>query len=183
MFGLGDDDEDIDIDDEIERDVDDLDEDAEDAAGIDLFADNFDRDYGRQDDDNYGGRDIDDEGEYDEMDIAERRQLEARLNRRDRELARQRRLPNAFLADEDDDGQIDLTKQPRRRRHRYDEEQGDIDMDDIMDEELSLEALQDVKAASLTDWVALPAVHRTIAREFKAFLTEYVDDHGTSVYG
>jgi DNA replication licensing factor MCM2 len=183
MFQLGDDDEDVDIDEEIARDVDDLDEDAEDAAGIDLFADNFDRDYERPDDDNYGGRDIDDEGEYDDMDIAERRQLEARLNRRDRELARQRRLPNAFLADEDDDGQIDLTKQPRRRRHRYDEEQGDIDMDDIMDEELSLEALQDVKAASLTDWVALPAVHRTIAREFKAFLTEYVDDHGTSVYG
>jgi len=183
MFGLGDDDEDDEIDEEIARDVDDLDEDAEDAAGIDLFADNFDRDYDRPDDDNYGGRDIDDEGEYDDMDIAERRQLEARLNRRDRELARQRRLPNAFLADEDDDGQIDLTKQPRRRRHRYDEEPGDIDMDDIMDEELSLEPLQDVKAASLTDWVALPAVHRTIAREFKAFLTEYEDDHGTSVYG
>ena len=184
MFGLGDDDEeDVDIDEEIARDVDDLDEDAEDAAGIDLFTDTFDRDYERSDNNYYGGRDIDDVGEYDDMDIGERRQLEARLNRRDRELARQRRLPSAFLADEDEDGQVDLTKQPRRRRHRYDEEQGDVDMDDIMDEELSLEALQDVKAASLTDWVALPAVHRSIAREFKAFLTEYVDEHGTSVYG
>lgn len=183
MFGMGDEEDEEDIDDQIARDVDDLDEDAEDAAGIDLFADNFERDYERPVDDSYGGRDIDDEGEYEDMDIAERRQLEARLNRRDRELARQRALPNAFLADEDEDGQIDLTKQPRRRRHRYDEEQGDIDMEDIMDEELSLEALQDVKAASLTDWVALPAVHRTIAREFKAFLTEYVDENGTSVYG
>lgn len=182
MFGLGDEDDEEDLDDQIARDVDDLDEDAEDAAGIDLFADNFERDYERPEDDTYGGRDIDDD-EYDDMDIAERRALEARLNRRDRELARQRGLPNAFLADEDEDGQVDLTKQPRRRRHRYDEEQGDIDMEDIMDEELSLEALQDVKAASLTDWVALPAVHRTIAREFKAFLTEYVDEQGTSVYG
>jgi len=182
MFGLEDDDEE-DLEEQIARDVDDLDEDAEDAAGIDLFADNFDRDYERPDDDNYGGRDIDDEGDFDDMDIGERRQLEARLNRRDRELARQRRLPNAFLADEEDEAEIVLSKQPRRRRHRYDEEQGDIDMEDIMDEELSLEALQDVKAPSLTDWVALPAVHRTIAREFKAFLTEYVDEHGTSVYG
>jgi len=182
MFGLEDDDEE-DLEEQIARDVDDLDEDAEDAAGIDLFADNFDRDYERPNDDNYGGRDIDDEGDFDDMDIGERRQLEARLNRRDRELARQRRLPNAFLADEEDEAQIVLSKQPRRRRHRYDEEQGDIDMEDIMDEELSLEALQDVKAPSLTDWVALPAVHRTIAREFKAFLTEYVDENGTSVYG
>ena len=182
MFGIEDDDEE-DLDDQIARDVDDLDEDAEDAAGIDLFADNFDRDYERPDDDNYDGRDIDDEGDYNDMDIGERRQLEARLNRRDRELARQRRMPNAFLADEEDESEIILSKQPRRRRHRYDEEQGDIDMEDIMDEELSLEALQDVKAPSLTDWVALPAVHRTISREFKAFLTEYVDEHGTSVYG
>ena len=182
MFGLEDDDEE-DLEEQIARDVDDLDEDAEDAAGIDLFADNFDRDYERPNDDNYGGRDIDDEGDFDDMDIGERRQLEARLNRRDRELARQRRLPNAFLADDEDEAQIVLSKQPRRRRHRYDEEQGDIDMEDIMDEELSLEALQDVKAPSLTDWVALPAVHRTIAREFKAFLTEYVDENGTSVYG
>jgi DNA replication licensing factor MCM2 len=171
-------------DDEILRDIDDLDEDAEDEAGIDLFADNFERDYELRENDNYGGRDIDDEGDYEELDVADRRRLEARLNARDRELARQRALPNAYLADEDDGDVYDLTKQPRRRRHRYDEEQDDIDMqDNIMEEELSLEALQDVKAASLTDWVALPAVHRTIAREFKSFLTEYTDENGISVYG
>merc|ERR1711881_698661 len=78
---------------------------------------------------------------------------------------------------------LDLTRQPRRRRHRYDEDQDDMDMENIMDEELSLEALQDVKAASLSDWIAMPAVHRTIAREFKSFLTEFIDENGTSVYG
>jgi DNA replication licensing factor MCM2 len=171
-------------DDEILRDIDDLDEDAEDEAGIDLFDDNFERDYERRENDNYGGRDIDDEGDYDELDVGERRRLDARMNARDREIARQRALPNAYLADEDDGDAFDLTRQPRRRRHRYDEEQDDIDMqDNIMEEELSLEALQDVKAASLTDWVALPSVHRTIAREFKSFLTEYTDDNGISVYG
>lgn len=157
---------------------------AEDEDGIDLFADNFERDYRSREDDAYGGADIDDEGDYDELDVAARRQLEARLNKRDRELARRRRMPAAFLQDEEEDGELDLTRQPRRRRHHYDEEQEDEDMqDDIMEEELSLETLQDVKASSLTDWVALPAVHRTISREFKSFLTEYTDEHGTSVYG
>jgi DNA replication licensing factor MCM2 len=179
MFPPGEDD------DEIVEDIDDLEEDAEDADGIDLFAEDFiERDYEQRENDTYGGQDIDDEGDYDAMDVAERRRLEARLNARDRELARQRAFNNAYLADEDDDGAFDLTRQPRRRRHRYDEEQDDVDMhDNIMEEEMSLEALQDVKAASLTDWVAMPAVHRTIAREFKTFLTEYTDDNGTSVYG
>lgn len=157
---------------------------AEDEAGIDLFADNFERDYRKRENDAYVGADIDDEGDYDELDAGTRRQLEARLNKRDRELARQRRMPAAFLQDEDDDAGLDLTRQPRRRRHHYDEDQEDEEMaDDIMEEELSLETLQDVKASSLTDWVSLPAVYRTIFREFKSFLTEYTDDNGTSVYG
>lgn len=183
MHALPEDEDDEDPDDEIMRDIDDFDEDAEDAAGIDLFADNFERDYRTVENDTYGGRDIDDEGDFDEMDIAERRQLEARLNRRDRQLARERARPGAFLPEDEDDDMVDLTKQPRRRRHAYDETQDDFDMDNIMDEELSLEALGDIKAPSITDWVALPNVHRTIAREFKSFLTEYTDDNGISVYG
>ncbi|KAH9845871.1 DNA replication licensing factor mcm2 [Teratosphaeria destructans] len=178
-----DEDDNLDPEDELIQDIDDVDEMAEDDAGIDLFGDNFDRDYDRADDQGYRGADIDDEGDYDEMDLAQRRQLEARLNRRDRELARQRNMPAAFLPDDEEDVG-DLTRQPRRRRHRYDEDQDDEMMaDDIMNEELSLEALADVKAASLTDWVAQPAVHKTIAREFKSFLTEYTDQNGTSVYG
>lgn len=157
---------------------------AEDEDGIDLFADNFEKDYKARENDRYGGADIDDEGEYDTLDATTRRQLEARLNKRDRELARRRRMPAAFMQDEDDDADMDLTRQPRRRRHHYDEDQEDEDMaDDIMEEELSLETLQDVKASCLTDWVAQPAVYRTIFREFKSFLTEYTDEHGTSVYG
>jgi DNA replication licensing factor MCM2 len=186
VFPQGDDLDDdgaLDPEDDLIQDLDDADEMAEDEAGIDLFGDNFDRDYNRAEDGGYRGRMIDDEDEYDAMDPAARRQLEARLNRRDRELAQQRNMPAAFLQDEEEDV-MDLTRQPRRRRHRYDEDQDDIDMyEDIMNEELSLEALADVKAASLTDWVANPAVHKTIAREFKNFLTEYTDATGTSIYG
>ncbi|KAK4498111.1 hypothetical protein PRZ48_010767 [Zasmidium cellare] len=176
-------DDNLDPEEDLIQDIDDVDEMAEDDAGIDLFGDNFDRDYDRGDDVGYRGADIDDDEDYDTLDPAARRQLEARLNRRDREIARERQVPNAFLPDEDEDV-MDLTRQPRRRRHRFDEEQDDIDMhEDILNEELSLEALGDIKAASLTDWVSQPAVHKTIAREFKAFLTEYTDATGTSVYG
>ncbi|KAF2152754.1 MCM-domain-containing protein [Myriangium duriaei CBS 260.36] len=172
--------------DDLIPDLEDAEELMEEDAGIDLFGDNYDRDYRRRENDVndfYEARGLDDEEEYDDMDLAARRQLDARLNRRDRELALARGRPNAFLPDEEDDV-ADLTRQPRRRRHRYDEEQDDMDMvEDIMTEELSAEALADVKAASLTDWVVQPAVHRTIAREFKSFLTEYVDTQGVSVYG
>lgn len=179
-----DDDDGLDLDRDLIGDIDDADEMAEDEDGIDLFADNFERDYQQRENDNYGGAEIDDEGEYEELDPAKRRELEQRMRKRDAELARRRRMPAAFLHDEDEDMEMDLTRQPRRRRHRYDEEQEDDDMaDDIMDEELSLETLQDIKASSLTDWVALPAVYRSIFREFKSFLTEYTDDNGISVYG
>ena len=178
------DDDPMDPDRELIGDIDDADEMAEDEDGIDLFADNFERDYKKRENDAYVGADIDDEGDFDEMDPAQRRELERRLRKRDQELARRRRMPAAFLQDEDEDMEMDLTRQPRRRRHQYDEDQEDEDMmEDIMDEELSLETLQDVKASSLTDWVALPAVYRTIFREFKSFLTEYTDETGISVYG
>ena len=185
MLPMDDDDDDDGLgpDDELIGDIDDVDELAEDEDGIDLFADNFEKDERAREEQNYEGPDIDDEGDYEELDLASRRQLEARLNKRDSELARRRRMPAAFMQDDEDDG-IDLTRQPRRRRHAYDEDPDDMDMeDDIMDTELSLEGLQDVKAASLTDWIALPAVMKTIAREFKSFLTEYIDAAGISVYG
>ncbi|KAH8893236.1 MCM-domain-containing protein [Thozetella sp. PMI_491] len=185
-FGHDDDDEaevDEGIDDapELQDDLDDLEEMAENE--VDLFRDGFERDYHDQDDNYYEGIDLDDEGDYEGMDIGERRRLDAQLNRRDREVARRQRGPAAFLTGEDEDGDIDLTAQPRRRRHRYDEDP-DEDMDaDIMDEELSLEALGDIKAANLSDWLSLPNVQKGVKREFKEFLTQFIDENGISVYG
>lgn len=174
----------LDAEDDLIGDIDDVDEMAEDEDGIDLFGDNFMNDEReRRDQDTYQGRMIDDEGEYEELDAAARRQLDARLNKRDRELAARRRMPAAFMPDDDEDAGIDLTKQPRRRRHHYDDDE-DMDMDEnIMEEELSLETLQDVKASNITEWVTNPPVMKSIAREFKSFLTEYIDANGTSVYG
>ncbi|KAL4783198.1 MCM2/3/5 family-domain-containing protein [Aspergillus varians] len=176
-----DDDED-ERDEEAELDIDDIEEMAEDEDGIDLFGDTFERDYRSGKEDRYRGRYIDDGDDQEEIDIGTRRELESRLDRRDRELARRRRMPAAFLQD-DEDGDIDLTQQPRRRRHAYDEDRDDIEMVDDGLEELSLEELVDIKSANITDWVTQPQVLRSIYREFKAFLTEFTDPTGSSVYG
>ena len=69
------DDDGLDPDRELIGDIDDADEMAEDEDGIDLFADNFERDYQKRENDTYGGADIDDEGEYEELDPAKRREL------------------------------------------------------------------------------------------------------------
>ncbi|KAL2867284.1 MCM DNA helicase complex subunit MCM2 [Aspergillus lucknowensis] len=169
-------------DEEGELDIDDIEEMAEDEDGIDLFGDTFDRDYRSTKDDRYAGAYINDEEDQEELDIGTRRELDARLDRRDRELARRRRMPAAFLQD-DEDGDIDLTAQPRRRRHAYDEDRDDIEMVDDGLEELSLEEMVDIKSANITDWVTQPQVLRSIYREFKAFLTEFTDPTGSSVYG
>ncbi|BCS22080.1 MCM DNA helicase complex subunit MCM2 [Aspergillus puulaauensis] len=176
-----DDDED-ERDEEAELDIDDIEEMAEDEDGIDLFGDTFDRDYRSGKEDRYRGRYIDDGDDQEEIDIGARRELEARLDRRDLELSRRRRMPAAFLQD-DEDGDIDLTQQPRRRRHAYDEDRDDIEMVDNGLEELSLEELVDIKSSNITDWVTQPQVLRSIYREFKAFLTEFTDPTGSSVYG
>lgn len=130
--------------------------------------------------DQYETTNIDDE-EYDDLDVAERRRLEAQLNRRDA-MAR-RRMPAAFLNNDEDD-EMDLRQQPRRRRHAYDEDpEEDIMMDGLADEELSLEQLGDIKAVNVSDWLSHPNVYRSVAMHFKNFLLEYTDEHGSSVYG
>jgi DNA replication licensing factor MCM2 len=179
-----DDDLDRDEEDELAGDIDDIEELAEDEDGIDLFADGYERDYRNAQEDQYRGEYIDDDEDQAEIDMASRRQLDARMNKRDRELTRRRRMPAAFLQDEDEDMNMDLSRQVRRRRHHYDEDRDDMDMqDDILEEELSLEEMSDVKAANLTEWILQPQVMRTIGREFKAFMTEFIDSSGRSVYG
>ncbi|OAQ60255.1 DNA replication licensing factor mcm2 [Pochonia chlamydosporia 170] len=178
--GVEDDDE-VEEEAEIQDDIDDLDEMADDD--VDLFREGFEADYRSREDDAYERMGLDDDGDFDDMDLGDRRRLEAQLNRRDKEVARRQRIPAAFLPGDDDDGEIDLTAQPHRRRHHYDEDPDDAMDADIMDEELSLEALGDVKAANLTEWVSQPPVQRTVKREFKAFLTSYTDASGSSVYG
>jgi DNA replication licensing factor MCM2 len=82
---------------------------------------------------------------YDDLDPETRRQVEAQLNRRDRELARRGGLqrPPAFLDSEDEP---EFTLPARRRRHYDSEPAYSMDGSDaMMDEEISAEALGDIK--------------------------------------
>jgi len=88
---------------------------------------------------------IDDENIYDDLDPEMRRQVEAKLNRRDRELAKRGGLqrPPAFLDSEDEP---EFTLPARRRRHYDSEPAYSMDGSDaMMDEEISAEALGDIK--------------------------------------
>ncbi|KAF3932255.1 hypothetical protein ABW19_dt0202174 [Dactylella cylindrospora] len=178
--------DDIEEDDQVEaedgfQDLDDLDELAEDEDGIDLMA-YAEEDYASDPlKDQYEEEGIDD-AEYAALNPGDRRLIDERMTRRDRNIARARGMPAAFLNDDDDDD--NLLDQPRRRRHIYNSYDEPLDNEDIGDQELTLEALADVKSSSLPEWIALPAVQRSIAREFNSFLLEFVDPvTNVSVYG
>lgn len=85
--------------------------------------------------------------------------------------------------DEDDpDGGL-LAGMKRRTRRQYDERKLADDAEGILDDELPLEDLGDIKADSIAEWIATDAVQRSIKKHFKDFLLTYVDDHAHSVYG
>ncbi len=176
--------------DEIVDDVEDIDDLDERADEIDLFDDNLERDYvARAEADKYASSDIDD-NQYADMDIATRRRIDRALDVRDRLVQQSRARGNEFMDDEDEDGeeqeldQYGLPVQKRRARNQYDE---DFDMSDTeidpLAEEITLDALADIKAPSIQEWILEPAVSRSIARELKSFLTEFTNAEGKSVYG
>nr|AAB94861.1 DNA replication licensing factor [Aspergillus nidulans] len=167
-------------DEEAELDIDDIEEMAEDEDGIDLFGDTFERDYRGGKDDRYRHDTLTTMSKKKSTLVPDESWRLAWIEEIENLLGR--RMPAAFLQD-DEDGDIDLTAQPRRRRHAYDEDRDDIEMADDGLEELSLEELVDIKSSNITDWVTQPQVLRSIYREFKAFLTEFTDPTGSSVYG
>lgn len=46
-----------------------------------------------------------------------------------------------------------------------------------------MEDLADIKAKSIGEWIAIEPVRRTVAKSFRAFLMEFTDQDGVSVYG
>ncbi|CAZ81649.1 unnamed protein product [Tuber melanosporum] len=174
---LMDDDDDDELD---EHDgIQDLEDMEEEMDGEDLMQD-MERDYTQNLVlDQYETTNIDDEGEYDELSAAEVRRLNKQMDMRDNMA---RRMPSAFYSIDEEDDEMDLSNQVRRRRHHFDEDPQD-DMDNVMDEELSLEQLGDIKASSIADWLTVPNIYRSVAVHFKNFLLEYTDDVGSSVYG
>ncbi|KAL7410303.1 MCM2/3/5 family-domain-containing protein [Mrakia frigida] len=163
----------------------------EDGDGEDLFGDGMRDDYESNPDlDTYSQADIDDVNDFGQMSMRERREAEREMEKRDRgatggRAARRSRAP-AFLQQSDDEdegegGLLDGVDSRRRRRH-YDERRPEDDMEGEEDE-IPFQDLGDIKANSINEWVAIPAVQRSIVRHFKNFLMTYVDENGASVYG
>lgn len=162
----------------------DMDDEMEEATGRDLIGDDMMDDYReRPEEDNYDEVGIDDDGDQRELDIGQRRALESAMSARD-SMRRSTQGTNLDLSDEDADGDegddIDMVDLPSRRRRRYSDEEPRLEGETA---DLTYEELGDIKAQSLLEWISSPVVTRSIARELKTFLLEFVDDHGRSVYG
>ncbi|KAH8108108.1 MCM-domain-containing protein [Cristinia sonorae] len=177
------------------RDVEDEEADDADDDGEDLFGEEMDNDYAEnQALDRYSDADINDEEEISDLTAAQRRAAEAAMARRDRQgrrggrAARRARYPGFMDESDEDDMDEDmsgsglLSGMRRRTRRQYDERRDMDDMDGVEDE-LPLEQLSDIKAKSIVEWIANERVRRTIVRHFRQFLTTYIDESGSSVYG
>nr|XP_019045031.1 minichromosome maintenance protein 2 [Kwoniella bestiolae CBS 10118]OCF23961.1 minichromosome maintenance protein 2 [Kwoniella bestiolae CBS 10118] len=166
-------------------------DDDEDEDGEDLFNDRMMEDYDANDQlDTYSQADLDDRSSVAEMTRGERLAAERAMDRRDRGLSGRRagrrdHMP-AFLQSDDEDmdglGEGPLAGiNTRRRRRQYDERMDEDDAGE--EEEMSLEHLGDVKAASIAEWVSIDSVRRAVQKHFRSFLMTYVDENGQSVYG
>ncbi|KAF7315586.1 DNA helicase [Mycena indigotica] len=175
-----------------ERDaVQNIDDDEDDAEGEDLFGEGMVNDYTTNElQDQYSDGDINDEEDLEELTMAERRIVEARMARRDRREAGGRRAGarrrGQFIDDDDMDGgdedEEELGRMARRTRRQYDERRDIDDMEGI-EGEIPYEQLADIKDSSIAEWVARDLVRRSIAKHFRQFLTTHTDEHHASVYG
>lgn len=158
--------------------------------------------------DRYSDTGLDDENEFGSMTAAQRRAAEAEIARRQRaggrvgpggRAAARRRGPGFIDDDEDEDEDMDDERGGAlrgiipagvrvRTRHTWNQSYNERqDVDDAAgaddDEELPFEQLSDIKASSITEWIAQPRVRKTIETQFRHFLVTYVDENGNSVYG
>ncbi|KAI8090010.1 MCM2/3/5 family-domain-containing protein [Halteromyces radiatus] len=162
------------------NDAEELEEENDD--GEDLFGSDMERDYAvNPEQDEYEDVGVDNE-EYDALDIASRRAVDAKLGRRDAVLQRREgRMAGALLDGLDDDEPEFNVPMGRRRRHLYDTQ--DLAEDGSGMAELTIEDLANVKSTTIGAWINQEAPRRAVKREFKDFLQTYVDEHGISVYG
>lgn len=165
-----------------EGDILEMDDEMEEATGRDLIGDDMMDDYEeRPEEDTYDAVGIDDEDQR-ELDIGQRRALENAMSARD-SMRRSTQGTNLELSDDGEDhdeDDIDMIDLPSRRRRRFSDEEIRLEGETA---DLTYEELGDIKAQSLLEWISNPVVTRSIARELKTFLLEFVDDHGRSVYG
>ncbi|KAK9806187.1 hypothetical protein WJX72_004703 [[Myrmecia] bisecta] len=173
-----------------EEEEEDVQQGSDDEDGEDLLA-NAEGDYRAQPHlDNYEEEGLASEGEVEDMTYEEqqaaRLEAERALNRRDlqdgprvgarrgRDLLR---LPGALLGDEDDEEE----SRPRRRRRIQESQAGEEDEEE---HEAAGELAVDLSKCEgpAMNWIPQEPVRKQIAREFKAMLHAFEDEHGEKVY-
>ncbi|ORZ09507.1 MCM2/3/5 family-domain-containing protein [Absidia repens] len=164
--------------------IDELDDDN----GENLFGSNMESDYKENaEQDQYEEAGIDDE-EYDALDMAARRVIDARLGHKDDAIERrQRSMAEAFMdsLDNDEDdvviGPSSFAAYSRRIQRRIFSQ--DLIQKASDQAEMSIEDLANIKNATIGLWITKEGPRRAIKREFKDFLQTHVDEYGSSVYG
>lgn len=147
----------------------------EDEDGIDLMED-MERDYRmNSEEDTYDLGNIDDSEIQNDMGLAGYRNVNRVLDQRDELL---------------DDVSGITDRQQRKgfrlraiRRGRLGEDENDDEDINPLEQEVSANDLLAINTNTVLDWVLQPNVMNKIRSEFKAFLSEYTDDNGMSVYG
>ncbi|KAJ3338694.1 MCM DNA helicase complex subunit [Gonapodya sp. JEL0774] len=153
-------------------------EQEEEEEGEDLFGEGMEADYRENAAlDRYDAGDLD-EAIYENMSIEQRREVERRMARRDREETRRR----GGLGKWDDDDQEDDTYQRRfRRRHAAPAADGEMDLDGG-DPVITIDSISDFKGSNLLDYVSQEATRQYFMMAFQQFLTQFTNDRLEPVY-
>eukprot|EP00826_Nyctotherus_ovalis_P002657 TRINITY_DN10536_c0_g1_i6.p1 TRINITY_DN10536_c0_g1~~TRINITY_DN10536_c0_g1_i6.p1 ORF type:complete len:648 (-),score=199.16 TRINITY_DN10536_c0_g1_i6:796-2739(-) len=115
------------------------------------------------------------------MTIEERREVERKLNERDREgLMEGKRMPGALYdlddaSDEEAERRILLRERQRRRQREADGKNQEDEANDFMLD------IEDYKG-KLREWIQQPRTQTWIKRNFDLFLKSFKDENGKSVY-
>lgn len=128
-----------------------------------------------------------DDQDYESLDLDQRKIIEAKLRRRDREnLRRQGKLPAAFMDDEEEedmrllDGERALERR-HRRKHDFDADDENALLDDIIPDLPDDELLK--AKGTLGEWVANAGPRNLVKKKFRYFLTMFQDEDQEAIYG
>ncbi|KAJ9060897.1 MCM DNA helicase complex subunit [Entomophthora muscae] len=144
-----------------------------------LFGSDIEKDYQENPElDHYEARGLD-ENEYDAMDFQERRAVDQLLSSRDRRL---NRGAGAILDSDDIDTPFDFTRARRRHLNLDDPTMaGEYNNEDAT---FTISDLNDIKAASISEWITMEGPRKAIIKQFKTFLSSSATqvEAGTPIY-
>ncbi|KXS20072.1 MCM-domain-containing protein [Gonapodya prolifera JEL478] len=150
----------------------------EEEDGEDLFGEGMEADYRPNAVlDRYDAGELD-EANYESMTLEQRREVERRMARRDREETRRR----GGLGKWDEEDQEDEFYQRRlRRRHGAPAAEGEMELD-AEEPVVTIEEITDLKGSNLFDYISQEGIRQYFMMEFQRFLTQFLSDKDEPIY-